>query len=136
MSRRAGGIVASMDTKEEGLITGDIGKHWYYRAKLNALLRITQDLQAASVLDVGAGLGFFSRALLMRTSVAKAVCIDPAYATDHCEMLAGKSLCFRRQIDRSDAGLVLMMDVIKHVKDDVGLVAEYVAKVGPGPPSS
>jgi hypothetical protein len=44
----------------------------------------------------------------------------------------GKPLLFRRSVDQSDADLVLLMDVIEHVEDDVGLVREYANKVAPG----
>lgn len=121
-----------MDTKEEGLITGDIAKHWYYRAKLTALRRIIRGLNPSSVLDVGAGLGFFSRALLTETGLAEATCVDPSYSTDRDETVASKPLWFRGHVERSDADLVLMMDVIEHVQHDVGLITEYAAKVRPG----
>jgi SAM-dependent methyltransferase len=121
-----------MDVKEEGLIKGDIGTHWYYRAKLTALRAIIRDLSPSSVLDVGAGLGFFSRALLRETEISSATCIDPGYPADHDETVAGKPLRFRRHADRSEADLVLMMDVIEHVQNDVDLVAEYAAKVRSG----
>lgn len=114
-----------MDVKEEGLIKGDIGAHWYYRAKLSALLRMISDLRPSSVLDVGAGLGFFARSLLAETAITEATCIDPAYRVERCTMVGGKKLWFRPTINSSDAELVLMMDVIEHVADDVGLVAEY-----------
>jgi SAM-dependent methyltransferase len=121
-----------MDVKEEGLIKGDIAQHWYYRAKLAALRYIIRDLEPASLLDVGAGLGFYARAMLRDTALARATCIDPAYEADHDDAVAGKPLRFRHQFDQSDADLVLMMDVIEHVPDDVGLVAEYVGKVRSG----
>jgi 2-polyprenyl-3-methyl-5-hydroxy-6-metoxy-1,4-benzoquinol methylase len=121
-----------MDVKEEGLIKGDIGTHWYYRAKLTALRSIIRDLSPSSVLDVGAGLGFFSRALLRETEISSATCIDPGYPADHDETVSGKSLRFRRCVERSEADLVLMMDVVEHVKNDVDLVAEYAAKVRSG----
>ena len=121
-----------MDIKEEGLIRGDIASHWYYRAKLTALHRVIRGLQPSSVLDVGAGLGFFSRALLKETELTAATCVDPSYLVDRDETVAGKPLWFRRHSDRSEADLVLMMDVIEHVQNDVGLVAEYAAKVRSG----
>jgi SAM-dependent methyltransferase len=121
-----------MDIKEEGLIRGDIAAHWYYRAKLTALRRIIRDLKPSSVLDVGGGLGFFSRALLKETELAAATCVDPGYSADRNETVAGKPLWFRRHSDGSEADLVLMMDVIEHVQNDVGLVAEYAAKVRSG----
>ena len=122
----------AMDIKEEGLIKGDIGRHWYYRAKLAALRRIIRDLDPSSVLDVGAGLGFYARALLRDTAVSEATCVDPGYEADHDETIAGKPIRFLRHIDRTNADLVLMMDVIEHVENDVGLVVAYAAKVRPG----
>jgi hypothetical protein len=121
-----------MDIKEEGLVSGDIAAHWYYRAKLSALRAITRDLKPSSVLDVGGGLGFFSRALLNDTEIAAATCVDPGYSAELDETVAGKPLRFRRHSDGSDADLVLMMDVIEHVQNDVGLIAEYAGKVRVG----
>jgi hypothetical protein len=121
-----------MDIKEESLIRGDIATHWYYRAKLAALRSIIRGLKPSSVLDVGAGLGFFSRVLLKETELAAATCVDPGYLADRDETVAGKPLRFRRYSAPSEADLVLMMDVIEHVQNDVGFVAEYAAKVRPG----
>lgn len=121
-----------MDIKEEGLIRGNIETHWYYRAKLTALRSIIRGLKPSSLLDVGGGLGFFSKALLKETELAASTCVDPGYLADRDETVADKPLWFRRHCDQSEADLVLMMDVIEHVENDVGLVAEYVAKVRPG----
>jgi SAM-dependent methyltransferase len=121
-----------MDIKEEGLIKGNIGKHWYYRAKLAALHRMLPIPDPTSILDVGAGLGFFSGSLLRSTNAQAATCVDPGYSEDRDDARMGKPLLFRRSVDRSDADLVLLMDVIEHVEDDRGLVREYVDKVVPG----
>jgi Methyltransferase domain len=121
-----------MDLKEEGLIKGEIGKHWYYRAKLAALHRMITASAPTSILDVGGGLGFFSGSLLLSTSARSAMCVDPGYPEDRDDARAGKPLLYRRSIDRSDADLVLLMDVIEHAEDDVGLVRKYVEKVAPG----
>ena len=121
-----------MDIKEEGLIKGDIGKHWYYRAKLAALHRMLPARGPNFILDVGAGFGFFSGSLLQSTNARAAICVDPGYAENRDDVRSGKPLLFRRSVDRSDADLVLLMDVIEHVEDDVGLVREYVDKVAPG----
>jgi hypothetical protein len=121
-----------MDIKEEGLIKGDIGKHWYYRAKLAALHRMLPVGAPTVILDVGAGLGFFSGSLLQSTNARAAMCVDPGYPENRDDARMGKPLLFRRSVDRSDADLVLLMDVIEHVEDDVGLVREYVNKVAPG----
>ncbi len=121
-----------MDLKEEHILGDAVASHWYYRAKLAALLRTTANFAPATVLDIGAGSGFFSRALLAHTAAPAATCVDLGYLEDRDETVAGKPLAFRRDITASDAGLVLMMDVIEHVADDRGLVADYVAKVDRG----
>jgi hypothetical protein len=121
-----------LDIKEAGLIAGDLDRHWYYRAKLAALTRMISARSVGSVLDVGAGIGFFAEALLRDTTAASATCVDPGYPAENDRQVAGKKLEFRRGIDRSKAELVLMMDVLEHVPDDVGLLRDYVAKVDPG----
>jgi 2-polyprenyl-3-methyl-5-hydroxy-6-metoxy-1,4-benzoquinol methylase len=120
-----------MDIKEEGLI-GDINNHWYYRAKLAALHRMLPAEGHNRILDVGAGSGFFAESLLQSTNARAATCVDPGYPENRDDARTGKPLLFRRSVDRSDADLVLLMDVIEHVEDDVGLVREYVEKVSPG----
>ena len=120
-----------MDLKEESLVA-DPGRHWYYRAKIAAVLRLLDGRAPVEVLDVGAGSGLFSRALLRATTAARAVCVDPGYPADSDAVEAGKPLLFRRQVTGSAADLVLMMDVLEHVPDDAGLVATYAAQVRPG----
>lgn len=121
-----------MDLKEEHLLGDGVRSHWYYRAKLAALLRTTRGLGTRAVVDVGAGSGYFSRALLEQTAAARATCVDPGYPADTDEAVGGKLLQFRRTIGDSDANLVLMMDVIEHVEDDRALVQDYVDKVAAG----
>jgi SAM-dependent methyltransferase len=121
-----------MDLKEEHLLSDMVKSHWYYRAKLAALLAITRRVPVTRVLDVGAGSGYFSKALLEHTAALGAVCVDLGYPEDRDETMFGKPLAFRNSLAASDADLVLMMDVIEHVEDDRGLVADYVAKVAAG----
>jgi SAM-dependent methyltransferase len=120
-----------VDIKEAGTVGGDVAKHWYYRAKLAALRRLTDGLAAREVLDIGAGSGFFARQLLLHTDIAAATCVDPGYIADSDEFAGGKLLRLRRAIARSDADLVLMMDVLEHVADDAALLRDYVAMIGP-----
>lgn len=121
-----------MDLKEEHVLGDQVHSHWYYRAKQDALIRLVGDRPVTEILDIGAGSGYFSRALLARTGAARATCVDLGYPADRDEMAHGKPIAFRTSLDRSDADLVLMMDVIEHVADDVGLVADYVGKVPSG----
>lgn len=123
-----------MDLKEAALLGDQVDRHWYYRAKLAALLSATRTLPATSLLDVGAGIGFFARAMLAHGRANTATCIDPLYPTEHDETVNGAPLRFRRTLDEpgAAANLVLMMDVLEHVPDDVALVQEYADQLAPG----
>jgi len=121
-----------MDLKEIDILSDGISAHWYYRAKADAMRRMLDGQDAMSVLDVGAGSGFFSQHLLEATGARDAWCVDPSYEADRDEVHAGKPLHFRRRVETVEADLVLMMDVLEHVDDDIGLAAEYAAKVKPG----
>ena len=117
-----------MDLKEEALLGDDVQHSWYYRPKLAALLRAMDGIQPCTVLDVGAGAGFFSRALLQSERATRAICVDTGYPEDRDETVNGRQLLFRRSLhpkDAKDVGLVLMMDVLEHVADDVGLARNY-----------
>lgn len=121
-----------MDLKEDGLLDDSVADHWYYRAKSAALVTALEGVRPCSVLDVGAGSGFFSRQLLSDGHVADATCIDPGYGTDHDEMIGGRPLLFRRMVEQPRADLVLMMDVLEHVDDDAALLRAYVEPVDRG----
>ena len=121
-----------MDLKELGLLGGDEGNHWYYASKARALQQCLVDRQAGKILDVGAGSGFFSKMLLRKTAANSAVCVDPGYAEDRSESHFGKPITFRRAGPVADADVVLLMDVLEHVDDDVGLLREYAAPARPG----
>jgi SAM-dependent methyltransferase len=121
-----------VDIKEAELLGGDIAGHWYYRAKLAAVRSLLAGVAFREILDVGAGMGFFSRELLRGEGVESAICVDPGYERDSEESVDGKPLLFRRRIERSAADLVLMMDVLEHVPDDVALAGEYAEMARPG----
>ena len=121
-----------MDLKEEEILGESAGKHWYYRAKSAAMLKMLGPAPVSTVLDVGAGSGFFSRALLDRTQASAAMCVDPNYPVERNELQNGKPISFVRDVDRFNGNLVLMMDVLEHVPDDTALLSGYAAKVQPG----
>lgn len=118
-----------MDIKETEILGSRVGEHWYYRAKSAALLRTLGDRPIDEILDIGAGSGFFTRSLLASTSAKRAVCVDPAYDEERDETHAGKPIAFRRSIERSDADVVLLMDVLEHVDDERGFLAQYIDAV-------
>ncbi|MFS2122448.1 class I SAM-dependent methyltransferase [Pseudomonas sp. Pseusp97] len=121
-----------MDLKETDILGEHIDEHWYYRSKRAAMQKFLGDIRPASILDVGAGSGFFSRALLESTAARDAWCVDISYPEDSDDSAGGKPIRFRRAVDQLDTDLVLLMDVLEHVDDDVGLLADYVGKVPAG----
>ncbi len=48
-----------MDLKETDILGPDIEQHWYYRSKAGAMLHMLKGFSASTLLDVGAGSGFF-----------------------------------------------------------------------------
>jgi len=121
-----------MDLKELSILGEDVEHHWYFRAKRAALLQLAGQLRSRRLLDVGAGSGFFARALLERTPISEAVCLDPFYERDRDEIVAGKALQFRRAAQPGQADLVVLMDVLEHVEDDTALLAEHAEAAAGG----
>lgn len=114
-----------MDIKEIDVLGDAIAEHWYYAAKAKALSAYLEGVAFSRILDVGAGSGFFSRHLLDTTDASEALCVDPHYPDERDETHNGKPIRFRREARGFDADLILMMDVLEHVDDDVGLLQHY-----------
>lgn len=121
-----------MDLKEEHALGADPAEHWYYIAKGRAIKSMLGADPIASLLDVGAGSGVFSRMLVSEGRADAAICLDPHYDDARLAARDDVRLSFRRSVDRVEADLVLMLDVIEHVDDDVGLVSEYVRRAPDG----
>lgn len=121
-----------MDLKEIDILGAGIETHWYYRSKANAMERLLSDTSPSIILDVGAGSGFFSRKLLSKTAAKEAWCVDISYEEELDAVEAGKPVYFRKSIDELSADLVLLMDVLEHVDDDIGLLSHYAEKVPSG----
>jgi hypothetical protein len=70
--------------------------------------------------------------LLHRTQAASAICVDPGYERESSETVSGKPIAFRRSSAPDEADLVLLMDVLEHLDDDVGLVRWHAdrARIG------
>jgi SAM-dependent methyltransferase len=114
-----------MDVKEEDILGPELARHWYYVSKGRALLSFLRHVRGVSLLDVGAGSGIFSRQLLDAGVCERATCVDPAYEEERTESHNGREIAFVRRIDRPSQELVVMMDVLEHVDDDVGLLRHY-----------
>jgi SAM-dependent methyltransferase len=120
-----------MDVKEEQLLGGAVGEHWYYRSKQLALDSLLRRVPYTRVLDIGAGSAVFSKHLL-ENGAKSAVCVDPAYASEDQLSYCGKPIRYVRDVEPCGADLVLLMDVLEHVDDDVGLIRSSKRGAAPG----
>ena len=121
-----------MDLKEESAIGGDPMSHWYYIAKCRAIRSMLGGKTVDRLIDVGAGSGVFSRMLLADGAARHATCVDPNYKDDWVGQRKSDRIAFRKSVEDVEADLVLMIDVIEHVDDDKGFIAEYAAKAPSG----
>lgn len=121
-----------MDLKESQLLGDQVTSHWYYRAKAKALKKVLNYKKFESLLDVGAGSGFFTKYLLNKTSISNSVCVDIGYDLESKELSDEKQICYLKSVEHSDADLVLLMDVLEHVEDDYALLKNYVDKTNSG----
>ncbi len=121
-----------MDLKEEDILSDKIHDHWYYVSKGRAMRQFLDDIHIDEVLDVGAGSGIFSRQLLDHDFCQSAVCVDPNYAEEKQEEHNGKPIRFVKSQEQTKQNLILMMDVLEHVEDDVGLLKSYTDSMETG----
>jgi len=117
-----------MDIKETAILGADADRHWYYRSKAEAVERYLRGAAFDTLLDVGAGSGYFSRHLLANSALTTAYCVDPNYSHEWQERVDGKLLHFLRGTAATPADLVLLMDVLEHVDEPVALLREYRQK--------
>lgn len=127
-----GTLLISMDLKEVSILGDTIGAHWYYQSKAAALLRLLAGRPIQQILDVGAGSAFFSRLLLEQTSAQSATCVDIHYPEERDENWHGKRIAYRRSLLSGDHNFVMLMDVLEHVEDDVGLLKQTIDCVPSG----
>ncbi len=110
-----------MDLKECGSLSLDSNAHWYYRAKFNALQRLfPTGAGHKTLVDLGAGDGFFGKNFLKTTDASECYLVDVNYETEHEEVQDGKKIAYRRNMPTiPDAADVLLIDVLEHIEDDV-----------------
>ena len=120
-----------MDLKESDILGPAVKDHWYYVSKGRALRTMLGGETVDDVLDVGAGSGVFTRQLLDCGLVKHGVCVDPGYETEHVEKHNDCEISFVRNVKDVPQKLLLMMDVLEHVDDDVGLLKEYADRMPP-----
>lgn len=122
-----------MDLKELGLV--DAHTHWYYQVKLRAVqAQIARyGKQSRSVIDVGAGSGFFSEAISKSLPPRKVICVDPFYSDEQLVEVGNLQFLRSATVDKiSNADIFLFMDVLEHVEDDSDLLNDYVKNAKEG----
>ncbi|MBK8398732.1 MAG: methyltransferase [Leptospiraceae bacterium] len=119
-----------MDLKESDILQEKIFSHWYYKSKSNVILSLINNRKIKSVLDIGAGSGYFAKIILERTDAEFAICIDTGYEKDFEETYSGKKIYFKREVaENLNVDLVLLMDVIEHVSDDQQFLESWTKKI-------
>ncbi len=121
-----------MDLKETEILGDSVTQHWYYKSKAQALKKVLGLKHAVKFADVGAGSGFFSKSLLDSGMASSALCIDTSYPTESDTLYNHRPLIFRREANKIEANIVLMMDVIEHIDDDLGFLKMYSEKLTTG----
>lgn len=121
-----------MDLRENGLV--DPKRHWYYQAKAMVVLAELGEKSRAeerTLLDVGAGSGFFARYLIDAGAVTSAVCVDPGYTELDLER-SDAQVQFVHEVPDRTFDAVVMIDVLEHVENDVQLFRDGIARLRPG----
>ncbi len=121
-----------MDLRERAKATGV--RHPWERTRFaffQDLLRDNQQLGGQQkILDVGSGDAWFSGQLALHNPLPRITCWDMHYDQESADLLqidpAAIELCSERPQERYD--LIMLLDVLEHVKDDVAFLRETVKK--------
>lgn len=121
-----------MDLKEQNALGSQADSHWYYVSKARMIAGHVP-AKPRLVLDVGAGIGWFSKWLIKNCDVEEAVCVDPGYdVPDRTIDFMGHRIRFVQSVTETDADVILLMDVLEHVDDDVAILRQYWELARPG----
>jgi hypothetical protein len=117
-----------MDLKELDRVNPE--SHWYYQSKLVAIHRLIQKsrLTPNSLVDVGAGSGFFGKSIQRNLGTPELCCVDTNYETEWTE----PGIQFKKSNSGISGDMYLFIDVLEHVKDDFALVDGYLKNAQPG----
>lgn len=125
-----------MDLKE--LESGvDPHTHWYYQTKKLRLIsffkaKIALYDKRVTLIDVGAGSGFFSLELykLYPRSIARILLVDLHYTDREVEQTKGQVVQKIRNLpDSIENSIIIMMDVLEHIEDDVSFLKDVISRV-------
>lgn len=132
-----------MDLSEQP--AGDFRRHPWELARARFFRRMLQSrgvshpggVQVRTVLDVGAGDGWFSQQLLTDLPAASRItCCDAEYTPEAISVLSarcGAHMDFVAVRPNGRFDVVVMLDVLEHVDDELGFLSELVDQnAGPG----
>ncbi len=113
-----------MDLKE---LQSDVNpqEHWYYQTKKSCLLKFFKEkitgFKKVTVIDIGAGSGFFSLELyrLYPEKINKIILVDINYTENEIVETQGKFIQKMQELPSTvENSFIIMMDVLEHIEDD------------------
>lgn len=111
-------------------------EHWYYRSKSIPLINfakkiIDQTPSPLTIVDIGAGSGYFSEMLDKKFGkhISKIIWVDVNYSEEEVLSSAGKRIEKNKKIpEEINNSIIIMMDVLEHLKEDNGFLNELTSK--------
>ncbi len=103
-------------------------EHWYFLHKLEWLKHSIEkyNLNPSTSIDIGAGIGFFSKELKEIYPWLVPYCVDTNYPDSDLGKTDGVFFTTEYTVENS-AEMVLMMDVLEHVESDEQLIRAYLS---------
>jgi hypothetical protein len=127
-----------IEARRQGFLT--LPRHPWERARLAVVTRLIAVHATIApgdiVIDVGCGDTFVVEALALRYPSAQFHAVDPAFTPELIDaftgLIAAPNLRLFASLDdvpaERPASLVLLMDVLEHVDDDIGLLQDLVSR--------
>jgi 23S rRNA U2552 (ribose-2'-O)-methylase RlmE/FtsJ len=113
----------------------DQNNHWYYCSKNIPLVRFAGKILSSSspmtIIDIGAGTGYFSQVLDKKfgNKIAKIILVDINYTEEEVEQSRAERIqkvrFFPEQITHS---IIIMMDILEHIERDDVFLNDLISK--------